>query len=142
MSSLTVGRLRIGVSLEPYDWDVGQQGARASVGVRRETGDRLSDVWQRLNDAVRGSLERSGFPQREELKPEPERTRWLGAVVVAPGIMVRADEFEDRYGGLDLEALKARMTPGLFKAFVRHVGSIPGRPDLDVDQITAIPEVR
>jgi hypothetical protein len=62
--------------------------------------------------------------------------------VVAPGILVRGDEFEERYGGIDLEGLRGRMTPALFKAFVRHIGSIPGRPDLDVDKISAIPEAR
>jgi len=61
---------------------------------------------------------------------------------VAPGILVRAHEFEERYGGIDLGALRSRMTPAIFKAFVRHIGSVPGRPDLDVDEISAIPEVR
>ncbi|MCJ7510611.1 MAG: hypothetical protein MUP14_06970 [Dehalococcoidia bacterium] len=61
---------------------------------------------------------------------------------MAPGIMVRADEFEERYGGIDLQGLRSRMTPAIFKVFVRHIGSIPGRPDLDVDEISAIPEVR
>ena len=142
MSTLTLGRPRIGVSAEPRDSDVGRGGERVSMGVRAESPDRFPDLWQQFDDAIRGGLERSGFPQPEEFKPEPERRGWLGAVVVAPGIMVRADEFEERYGGIDLQGLKARMTPALFKAFVRHIGSIPGRPDLDVDEISAIPEVR
>jgi hypothetical protein len=101
-------------------------------------------LWQRFNDAIRGSLEQSGFrqPEVEVIEQrEPLRRTW-GAVVVAQGILVRADEFEERYGGIDLQGLKARMTPAIFKAFVRHIGSIPGRPDLDVDEISAIPEVR
>ena len=145
MSTLTLGRRGIGVSSEPYDSDVRQGGARPSITVRPESGERPSDLGRRFNDVLRGSLERSGFPQPgepEEFKPEPERRGWLGAVVVAPGIMVRADEFEERYGGIDLQGLKARMTPAIFKAFVRHIGSIPGRPDLDVDEISVIPEVR
>jgi hypothetical protein len=144
MSTITLGRRRIGVSLEPYGSDVGQGAARASIGVRPESEERLSDLSRRFTDALRGSLERSGFPQPEvEVieQREPLRRTW-GAVVVAPGILVRADEFEERYGGIDLQGLRARMAPAVFKAFVRHIGSIPGRPDLDVDEISAIPEVR
>jgi len=144
MSTITLGRRRIGVSSEPYESDIGQQGARLSIDVRPQSPDRFSDLWQRFNDAIRGSLEQSGFrqPEVEVIEQrEPLRRTW-GAVVVAPGILVRADEFEERYGGIDLQGLKARMTPAIFKAFVRHIGSIPGRPDLDVDEISAIPEVR
>jgi len=142
MSNLTLGRLRIVVSSEPYDSDVGQGAARASIGVRPESPGRFPDLRQQFDDAIRGSLERSGFRQPEVVEQrEPLRRTW-GAVVVAPGILVRADEFEERYGGIDLQGLRSRMTPALFKAFVRHIGSIPGRPDLDVDEISAIPEVR
>jgi len=143
MSTMTLGRRRIGVSSEPYESEIGQQGARLSIDVRPQSPDRFSDLWQRFNDAIRGSLEQCGFPQPEVIEQrEPLRRTWLGAVVVAPGILVRGDEFEERYGGIDLEELRSRMTPALFKAFVRHIGSVPGRPDLDVDEISAIPEFR
>jgi hypothetical protein len=142
MSTLTLRGPRIGVSTEADEYDVAQEGERVSIDVRREGADRFSELWQHFNDTIRGTLERSGFRQPEELERRPERRARLGAVVVAPGIMVRADEFEERYGGIDLQGLKARMTPAIFKAFVRHIGSIRGRPDLDVDEISAIPEVR
>jgi hypothetical protein len=144
MSTITLGRRRIGVSSEPYESDIGQQGAQVSIDVRPQRRDRFSDVWQQFNDVIRVGLERSGFRQPEESveEREPLATTRVRAVLVAPGIMVRADEFEERYGGIDLEGLKGRMTPAVFKAFVRHIGSVPGRPDLDVDRISAIPDVR
>jgi hypothetical protein len=144
MSTLTFGRYRIGISPDVRESDVGQQGAQVSIDVRPQRRDRFSDVWQQFNDVIRVGLERSGFRQPEESveEREPLATTRVRAVLVAPGIMVRADEFEERYGGIDLQGLKARMTPAIFKAFVRHIGSIPGRPDLDVDEISAIPEVR
>ena len=115
-----------------------------SIDVRPQRRDRFSDAWQQFNDVIREGLERSGFRQPEESveEREPLATTRLRAVLVAPGIMVRPDEFEERYGGIDLQGLKARMTPAIFKAFVRHIGSIPGRPDLDVDEISTIPEAR
>lgn len=142
MSTLTLGRQRIGVSTDPDECGVGQEGVRVSIAVRPESPDRFPDLSHHFNDAMRASLEQAGFRQPEEFEREPPHRVRLGGVVVAPGIMVRADEFEERYGGIDLEGLKARMTPAIFKAFVRHIGSIPGRPDLDVDEISAIPEVR
>jgi hypothetical protein len=82
-----------------------------------------------------------GFPQTEVIKEfrPPARAR-PSVIVVAPGIAVRSDEYEERYAGIDLEGLRGRMTPAMFKAFVRHLGSIPGRPDLDVDEIATTPE--
>ena len=144
MSTLTFGRYRTGISADIYEFDVGQQGAQVVIDVRPQRRDRFSDAWQQFNDVIRKGLERSGFRQPEESveEREPLATTRLRAVLVAPGIMVRPDEFEERYGGIDLQGLKARMTPAVFKAFVRHIGSIPGRPDLDVDEISVIPEAR
>lgn len=61
-------------------------------------------------------------------------------IEVAPGVMVWDDEYEERFGWLDLEQYKQRMSPELFKVFVRHMGAIPGHPDLDVCKLCEIPE--
>lgn len=118
-----------------------QEANKVSVKLRQGVRDSSSLVWQQIDDIMRTSLERSGFRQPDEfLQREyysaPSR---MGVVVVAPGIMMRADEHEQRYGGIDLEDFRCRMTPDMFKAFVRHIGSIPGRPGLDINEIATMP---
>lgn len=54
-------------------------------------------------------------------------------VVVAPGIMVSPQEYEQRYQGIDLTSIRQRMPPDLFRDFVRYIGSIPGHPDTDAE---------
>jgi len=141
MSNLTFVGSTVGVPLEPHGVAAGrQEGTYVSVSPRRRATE-LPDVWQQFNSALRMELAHLGFPQTEvieEFRP-PARAR-PSVIVVAPGIAVRSDEYEERYAGIDLEGLRGRMTPAMFKAFVRHLGSIPGRPDLNVDEIATIPE--
>ena len=61
-------------------------------------------------------------------------------MVVAPGIVVGGEEYQQRYGGIDLEQYRQQMSPELFKAFVRHIGRIPGTPDLELGDIVTTPE--
>jgi len=128
--------------LHPDDSLVGQQGPDVSVLVRPRSETASPDVWQLFSDQLIQSVQGLGFRQPDvlikESQPPPPSGRT--PVVIAPGIMVRAEEYEERYGGIDLDGLKRRMTPAVFNAFVRHVGVIPGRPDLDVSRIVEIPE--
>lgn len=138
MSNLTLARGAAGVSTDPHDSGLQVEAPYVSVAIQRQGMER---VWQQVNGLLIESLGRSGFPQPDEVIEDrrPAPANW---VTVAPGIMVRADEYEERYGGIDLEGLRRRMTPALFAAFVRHIGTVPGTPDLDVDEMTAIPEDR
>ena len=141
MSNLTFVGSTVGVPLEPHGVAAGlQAGTYVSVSPRRRATE-LPDVWQEFNSALRVELAQPGFPQTEVIKEfGPPAGARPSVIVVAPGIAVRSDEYEERYAGIDLEGLRGRMTPAMFKAFVRHLGSIPGRPDLDVDEIATIPE--
>lgn len=86
-----------------------------------------------LNAALRGDLAQAGYPQpnevvEEERDPPPDPWR-----IVAPGVAVRASEYEARFSHLDLEALRRRLTPAALRAFVRHIGIIQGPEDVDVN---------
>jgi hypothetical protein len=141
MSNLTYVGSTVGAPLEPGGAPPTQgQKPYVSVGVRQAKRE-FPDVWQQVDSALRVGLANLGFPQTEVIDELALPARVLPAfIVVAPGIAVRADEYEERYAGIDLESLKSRMTPAVFKAFVRHLGSIPGRSDLDVGEIATIPE--
>jgi hypothetical protein len=141
MSNLTYIGSTVGAPLEPDEAGLApRQKAYVSVGVRQPTRE-FPDAWQQFNSALRLGLANLGFPQTEVIDEfMPPATACPAFVVVAPGIVVRADEYEERYAGIDLEGLRGRMTPAVFKAFVRHLGSIRGTPDLDVDEIATIPE--
>src|SRR4030042_1018930 len=104
-----------------------QEADKVSVDFGQGVGDSGSFIWRQIDDVLRRSLERSGFRQPDVLpREDPPPRKHVNAVVVAPGIMVLADEYEKRYGGIDLEQFRQRMSSDLFKAFVRHIGSIPG----------------
>jgi len=99
------------------------------------------DVGEQFNEAVRYGAATLGFKQPETtLTQRQPAIQPISGVVVAPGIMVSAAEYQERYGGIDLEGLRQRMNPAVYKAFVRFIGSIPGREDLDVTIISDIPE--
>ena len=94
------------------------------------------DPWEKLVDMVRTSVE-----THDVRLGEPQATipyRGGGAILVAPGILVEAQEYQERYGGFDLKSFRERMSPELFKAFVRHIGSVPGYAEMDIDEITTI----
>jgi hypothetical protein len=119
-----------------------QEANQISVRLRPGVRDTGSSVWRQIDDILSRSLERSGFRQPDEFgekKYSPPSKR-MDAIVVAPGIIVWAEEYEERYGGIELEEFRQQMPPGLFKAFVRHIGSIAGHPALDISEITVIPD--
>jgi len=104
--------------------------------------DTSSLAWRQVNDILCSSLSEAGFPQPVEttVGAWPLPLELPSLIVVAPGIVVSGDEYEQRYGDIDLEQYKQQMSPELFKAFVRHIGRIPGTPDLDLADIVATPE--
>jgi hypothetical protein len=119
-----------------------QEPSQLSVTYRQRLTEATSIIWQQLDDILRHSLESSGFKQpdslltrKHTLAPKP-----IEMVVVAPGIIVRSSEYEERFGGIELDEYRKRMSPEVFEVFVRYIGSIPGRSTLDVGTITAIPE--
>lgn len=99
-----------------------------------EVEDRVELAWRQINEVLNTSLKRSGFPQPivSPLQRSYRDIERLELVVVATGITVQAHEYRERYGSIDLEYYRKRMSPELFKAFVRHIGSIRGREDLDI----------
>jgi hypothetical protein len=100
-------------------------------------------AWDQFNEVLRTSLGNSGFPQPTLFpiqKSDWEITR-PELILVAPGIAVQASEYEERFGGIDLEYYREHMSPELFKAFVRHIGSIKGRPDLNISEFVDTPEI-
>ena len=104
------------------------QATYVSVGVINEAAE-----WQdRFGHALRRVLAQAGYPQPNEFIEEiraPSPDPWR---VVAPGVAVRASEYAVRYAHLDLEALRNRLSPEVFRAFVRHAGAIRGPEDVDV----------
>ncbi len=63
-------------------------------------------------------------------------------VEIAPGVIVRAERREERFASVALEPLRKKMRPAAFAAFVKHIGIVPGREDLDVAEISRIPDDR
>ena len=113
-----------------------------SVTFQPEIEGTSSLVWRQINDTLCSSLRESGFPQ-------PSQTAagdWSAPlespvpIVVAPGIVVGGDEYQQRYSSIDLEQYRQQMSPELFKAFVRHIGCIRGTLDLDLGDIVTTPE--
>lgn len=102
--------------------------------------DTSSLAWKQINNILSNSLRAAGFPQPVQTAVRDRRTPLELPVVVAPGIVVGSEEYKQRYGSIDLEQYKQQMSPELFKAFVRHIGRIPGTPDLDLDDIVTTPE--
>ena len=60
-------------------------------------------------------------------------------ILVAPGMVVGRAEYDLRFAGLDIDRLRRSMAPALFEAFVRHIGVIPGHPNLDINAVTDVP---
>jgi hypothetical protein len=60
--------------------------------------------------------------------------------MVAPGIVMSSDEYQERFQDIDLEQVRKRMNPEIFKAFVRYMGLIPGDPRVNIAQISSIPD--
>jgi hypothetical protein len=139
MSTATLVRDRIGVWSETHESE--DLRPSPSIRVQPEQAGR-SDIWRQFREALRHGAELAGFPQPDtvDVGHRPPPNEWSTAITVAPGIIVRADDYEERYAGIDLQGLRARMTPEVFQAFVRYIGSVPGRGNLDVDLISDILE--
>ena len=137
MSTGTLTHDRIGVWPERH-----LEQPRVHIKVRAQEGDERADAWRQFNEGLIQSVELLELAPQEAIVEgaEPTPTDGRRLVPVAPGIVVGAQEYEERYGGIDIEGLRARMAPAVFKAFVRHIGSVSGREDLDVDLISDIPE--
>ena len=91
-------------------------------------------AWQKVSEVLRTSLNRSGFPQPSADLMQQSYGEMVRPplIVVAPGIAVRATEYDERYSSIDLDHYRERMSPEMFRAFVRHIGSIKSRPGLDI----------
>ena len=113
-----------------------------SVTFQPEIEDTGSLASRQINDILYSCLEESGFPQPVETAARgwPTHLEMHIPVVVAPGIVVGSDEYEQRYSGIDVEQYRQQMSPELFKAFVRYIGFIPGTPDLELGDIVSTPE--
>jgi hypothetical protein len=70
----------------------------------------------------------------------PQTKEFQGWRAVAPGIMVSAAEYEQRFDGITLDAFRRTMTPSVFQAYVRFLGIIPGGSGLDVVEIARLPD--
>ena len=67
------------------------------------------------------------------------RPTWIE---IAPGVIVRAERREERFASVELGALQNKMRPEAFAAFVKHIGVVSGREDLDVVEISRPPDER
>ncbi len=111
-----------------------------AVEFRSEFADVGKLAWNKINELLRSSLKSSGFPQpsADSIRQRYGEMERPSLIVVATGIAVTAGEYKERYGSIDLEYYREHMSPELFKAFVRNIGSIKGRADLNVgDFVTA-----
>jgi hypothetical protein len=113
------------------------------VEFRSDIEDSGTLVWGQVNELLRTSLDRSGFPQPsiDLIQQGYRETERPSLIVVAPGIAVEVDEYEERYGSIDLEYFRTHMSPEMFKAYVRHIGSIKGRPELNIGEFVDTPEI-
>lgn len=104
---------------------------------KQDTIGDTSFLWQQVNDILRSSIERTDSkqetPQRSKISVKPH-------ILVAPGMLIPGDEYKRRFGTVDLEEYRRKMTPELFLVFVRHVGSIPGISKLDIEKLVSNPE--
>lgn len=100
-------------------------------------------VWDQINELLRTSLDRSGFhqPSVDVIQQGYREMERPSLIVVARGIAVQAGEYEERYGSIDLKYYQEHMSPELFRAFVRRIGSIKGRPDLNIGEFVDTPEI-
>ena len=90
-----------------------------------------------LDTGLRTGLAQAGYPQPNEVIEEiraPSLDPWR---IVAPGVAVRASEYAIRYAHLDLEAIRQRLAPEVFRAFIRHIGVIEGPDDVDVNLLVS-----
>jgi hypothetical protein len=98
-------------------------------------------IWHQVDELLRGAgkanRDRVSFGTRRTLALTDPRREWR---TVAPGFVAPAEEYEQRFTGVDLEGLRARMSPEVFTAYIRFLGVIPGKADLDIVEIARLPD--
>jgi len=106
------------------------------VAFRSEDEESGTPVWQMISEILRTSLKSFGFPQpsADPIQQSWEEMERPSLIIVAPGIAVQAGEYEERYGSIDLEYFREHMSPEMFKAYVRRIGSIRGRTGLNIGE--------
>lgn len=114
-----------------------------AIEFRSEVEESVTIGWNKVNELLRTSLKRSGLPQpsADSIQQHYEEMERPSLIVVATGIAVRAGEYEERYGSIDLEYYRENMSPEMFKAFVRNIGCIRGRADLNVGEFVTATEM-
>lgn len=138
MSTGTMTRNRIGMTA---DIDADRMPSQR-LEFRTAEEDTGTDIWPKISQTIVESAEQWLRKGRQKERPSREEEPALPAtreITVAPGIVVTPSEYAERYGSLDLNRLRDSMTPEVFKAFVRHIGAVTGREDLDVDLMSDIP---
>jgi hypothetical protein len=113
-----------------------------------EVSDLGTRMWRQVDGIVRATLGHSGAGQggAETYQPNefsrrtPFDTGATHRITVAPGIVMSPDEYQERFQDIDLEQVRKRMNPEIFRAFVRYMGLIPGDPRVNIAQISSIPD--
>jgi hypothetical protein len=113
-----------------------------------EVSDLGTRMWEQVDGIVRTTLGHSGVRQRgaETYQPNgffgrtPFETGATHRIMVAPGIAMSSNEYQERFRDIDLEQVRRRMSPEIFKAFARYMGLIPGDPRLNIAEVSSIPE--
>ncbi len=98
-------------------------------------------VWRQINAILNNSVRESGLLHTAEVSGVDKDAHLESPVLiaVAPGIAVETDEYQKRYGSVDLEEYRQQMPPELFKVFVRHIGRVPGTTDLNLGDVVSTP---
>lgn len=123
---------------------IGQELAENKVAVEIRPDEKKahdSVIWEQIQEILNQTLINSGITKQRVETTGPEKEQTSGKILVAPGILLGNKEYEERFGNIDLEYYRKQMPPELFKVFVRHTGSIPGKPKVDVVELTSDFEV-
>ena len=119
---------------------IGRDSAENEVPVEIQSNEEKaydSVMWEQIQKILNQSLISSGLTKQRVETTGPEKEQTSEKILVAPGILLGKKEYEERFGNIDLEYYRKQMPLELFKVFVRHAGSIPGKPKLDVVELTS-----
>lgn len=100
--------------------------------VEKDTTDYSTPIWQQINDILKKSFV-SAVPQQETTQQSKAQVK--PHILVIPGMLLPSDEYNKRFGAIDLEYYRGKMTPDLFRVFVRHIGLITGLQKLDIEKL-------
>ena len=95
---------------------------------------RKEEIW------LRKSLETRSQEPRSKKQSMEARVK-NRTILIAPGILLSGEEYDERFGSLDLELYRKSMTPELFNMFIRHVGCIQGKRITDIRDLISELEV-